>query len=473
MSSDMPRYDHAVVLGASMAGLVTAQALTSQFRHVTIIERDELPESPAARPGVPQGRHLHALLPGGLAALDRLFERYGDGLGAAGALPLGVPEDLAWLNPAGWVPRARARHRLLSASRDLIEWYTRTRLMESAAVTIHGGIQVCGLVSSADGRGVVGVELRAAGGDGAPTTLGADLVVDATGRRSKAADWLDALGYARPEETRIDAGLAYTTREYRRTDGDFENLGWKAAFVQARPGGNGRMGIVFPIEHDRWIVTLQGVGGDAPPTTADGFLDFAGSLPSRVIHDAIRGAEPLAPAVAFANTANRRRHYERLARWPERFVVVGDSACAFNPVYGQGMSVAAQTAVAFSARLAHHALAHQDLDGFARPMQRVVARCGRAAWMIATGDDLRLPTTRGATANIAMRMQHRYLDRVLAAATRDVTVLDAMTDVFFLLARPESLFRPSIVARVMRSARADSTDGTDLAERAVALSAAR
>jgi 2-polyprenyl-6-methoxyphenol hydroxylase-like FAD-dependent oxidoreductase len=466
MSSDMPRYDHAVVLGASMAGLVTAQALTSQFRQVTIVERDELPESPAPRPGVPQGRHLHALLPGGLAALDRLFDRYRDGLAAAGALPLGVPEEFAWLNPAGWVPRARARHRLLSASRDLIEWYTRTRLVESPAVTIHGGIQVCGLVPSAEGRGVVGVELRAADSDGAPTTLGADLVVDATGRRSKAPDWLAALGYDRPAETRIDAGLAYATREYRRTD---EDLGWKAAFVQARPGGNGRMGIIFPIEGDRWIVTLQGVGGDAPPTTDEGFLDFARSMRSRVIHDAIHLAEPLTPAVAFANTANRRRHYERLARWPERFVVVGDSACAFNPVYGQGMSVAAQTAVALSEQLATHTLTHRDLDGFARPMQRDVARCGRAAWMIATGDDLRLPTTKGAKANLAVRMQHRYLDRVLAAATTDVTVLDAMTDVFFLLARPESLFRPSIVGRVLLAAGTPSADGADHNDSAPAL----
>jgi 2-polyprenyl-6-methoxyphenol hydroxylase-like FAD-dependent oxidoreductase len=469
MSSDMPRYDHAVVLGASMAGLVTAQALTSQFRHVTIVERDGLPASPAPRPGVPQGRHLHALLPGGLNALDRLFDGYRDGLAAAGALPLGVPEDLAWLNPAGWVPRAGVRHQLLSASRDLIEWYTRSRALESPGVTIHGGIEVCGLVPSADGRGVVGVEVRAAGGEGSPTTLGADLVVDATGRRSRTPAWLAVLGYDRPAETRIDAGLAYATREYRRTD---EDLGWKAAFVQARPGGNGRMGIIFPIEGDRWIVTLQGVGGDAPPTSDEGFLDFARSMRSRVIHDAIHLAEPLTPAVAFANTANRRRHYERLASWPERFVVVGDSACAFNPVYGQGMSVAAQTAVALSERLATHSLTHRDLDGFARPMQRIVARCGRAAWMIATGDDLRLPTTKGAKANLAVRMQHRYLDRVLAAATRDVTVLAAMIDVFFLLARPESLFRPSIVARVMRSAGAVSTERADLDERALALSSA-
>ena len=213
------------------------------------------------------------------------------------------------------------------------------------------------------------------------------------------------------------------------------------------------MGILFPIEGNRWMVTLQGAGGDNPPTDEQGFLDFARSLRSPVISEAIRDATPLTPAVAFANTANRRRHYEKLDRWPERFVAMGDSACAFNPVYGQGMSVAAQTAVILDQRLARHTARHSNLDGFARPMQRKVADAGKAAWMIATGDDLRLPattSTNGAGAGTMTRLQHAYLDRVLATATHDEKVLAAVMDAFFLLAPPESLFRPSIVRRALR-----------------------
>ncbi len=207
------------------------------------------------------------------------------------------------------------------------------------------------------------------------------------------------------------------------------------------------MGLLFPIEGDRWMVTVQGVGDDHPPTDAAGFDRFAAGLRSPAIHDAIRDAEPLTRPVAFANTANRRRHYDRARRWPERLIAVGDSACAFNPVYGQGMSVAAKTAVALDEALTRHRSTHRTLDGFAKPMQRLVAKQGDPAWMIATGDDLRMPTTTGGKRNVATSVQHRYLDRVMAAATADETVLAAMLQAFFLVTPPTVLFRPNIVVR--------------------------
>ena len=417
---------------------------------MTVVERDRLPDRPAQRPGVPQARHLHVLLPGGERALEQLFPSYADGLITAGGVAMDVPGDIAWLNPMGWMPRFD-RHRMMSASRELIEWYTRTRLGETPNVEILDGIKVGGLVPTADGRGVGGVRLARAGEDGEWSVLRADLIVDATGRRSRSVEWLEELGYERPAETRIDAGVAYATRTYRRVRGaTLDDQEARGIFVQARPAEGSRLGAMFPIEGDRWIVTLQGAGGDTPPTDDAGFVGFARSLRSPILHDAIRFAEPLTPAVAFANTANRRRHFERLRRWPDGFVVVGDGVCAFNPIYGQGMAVAAQTAVALGAHLATHLRRQATFAGFARRMQRRVAGCGDAAWMIATGDDLRLPTTTGATASAATRMQHRYLDRVMTAATNDEVVAGALLDAFFLLAPPTSLFRPSILARVMR-----------------------
>ncbi len=192
---------------------------------------------------------------------------------------------------------------------------------------------------------------------------------------------------------------------------------------------------------------MQGAGGDHPPRDEVGFLDFTRSLRSPVIYETIRDAEPLTPIVGFANTANRRRHFERLRRWPERLLAVGDTACAFNPVYGQGVSVAALTAVRLDNALDRRG--DRSLDGFAPAFRRQVAAAGKAAWMIATGDDLRYPTTTGATANAMMRMQHRYLDRVMAAATTDEAAMAAMTDALFLLARPESLFKPSVMWRAL------------------------
>jgi 2-polyprenyl-6-methoxyphenol hydroxylase-like FAD-dependent oxidoreductase len=442
-------YDHAVVLGASMAGLVTAQALSGHFHRVTIIERDRLPEGPAARGGVPQGDHLHVLLPSGADAIESLLPGFADGLIAHGAIPMAVPTDLLWLNPAGWVrPFPVSRH-LLSASRDLIEWHTRQRLTSNPGVSILDCRNVLDLCLSADGSAVVGVTVAGSSGDhaNAPVdTIEADLIIDATGRRSRLPDWLERRGYDRPAETRIDAHLSYATRIYRRPAGD---RGWKGIFLQPDAPRTSRMGLLFPIEGDRWMVTVQGAGDDRPPIDDAGFDEFTASLRSTVIHDAVRDAEPLTSAVGFANTSNRRRLFDKARRWPERLLAVGDSACAFNPVYGQGMSVAAKTAVTLDAELTRRRRAQRGLDGFVQPMQRRVAKEGDGAWMIATGDDLRMPTTTGATANGLTRIQHRYLDRVLAAATEDQTVMFAYLQALFLTAPPTVLFRPNVVVRTL------------------------
>jgi hypothetical protein len=224
---------------------------------------------------------------------------------------------------------------------------------------------------------------------------------------------------------------------------------WKAIYLQAQPPTHHRMGALFPLEDSQWIVSLGGAGGGQhrPPTDETGFLEFARSLRSPLIYDAIRQAEPLSEISGYQRTANCRRHYEKLRRWPQRLIVLGDAVCAFNPIYGQGMTVAAQTAFAL-----HHALrgSSPDQPRFARDIQRMVARGGDAAWLIATGEDLRYPTTTGASAGPVTKLTHRWLDRVVSAANRDPVVNAAIFEVFGLLAKPSSLFRPAIAWRALR-----------------------
>jgi 2-polyprenyl-6-methoxyphenol hydroxylase-like FAD-dependent oxidoreductase len=445
MGPHRSRHDHAVVLGAGMAGLLTAQTLSRHFERVTIVERDNLPCHAANRPGVPQGDHLHVILPGGQQAIERVLPGFAHELIAAGAVDIATPTEMLWLSPAGWIDRFPPRHRIISATRPLIEWCTRRRVLATPAIELLEGRAVDGLLPGWDGDRVSGVRLHDAESDSGKTVaLRADLVVDAAGRRSRLPEWLDRLGFERPAETRIDASLSYASRIYRRPPGTRD---WKGAFLQAKPPTTGRMAVMFEVEDDRLLVTVQGAGGDHPPRDEGGFLDFTRSLRSPVIYETIRDAEPLTPIVGFANTANRRRHYERLRRWPERLLAVGDTACAFNQVYGQGVSVAALTAVRLDNALERRG--DRPLDGFAAAFRRQIAAAGKAAWMIAIGDDLRYPTTTGARANAMMRMQHRYLDRVMAAATTDEAAMAAMTDALFLLARPESLFKPSVMWRAL------------------------
>ena len=458
---------HAVVIGAGMGGLATAQALSRHFERVTLIERDDLPSRPTHRSGTPQGRHVHVLQPGGLAALERLLPGFGAELVASGAVKVTAPRDVCWLSAAGWMRPFDDEPRLmLSASRDLIEWVTRRLVTDTPQVIVRSGLEATGLIvaePSSGGAGVgrvrgIGVRPRSATNPEPTESIVADLVVDASGRRSHAPDWLAAAGYERPEETIVDAELAYATRLYRRS-GDDDAGGWKAVFLQARPPHSRRMAVLFPIEGDRWMLTVAGTNGEVPPTDEQGFLEFTQGMRSPAIADIIDRLEPVAPIVGYRRTENRRRHYESL-RMPDGFVVVGDAACAFNPVYGQGMSAAALTAEALDRYLGQHLARHDSVVGVSSRAQRAVAKANAGAWMVAIGEDLRYPETRGGKVGIADRLIRRYLDRVVAAAAVDPVVNAAFFDVVALLAAPTSLMHPALVARVL--GRRHETPDSDL-----------
>jgi 2-polyprenyl-6-methoxyphenol hydroxylase-like FAD-dependent oxidoreductase len=438
---------HAVVIGASMAGLLATRVLADHFERVTIVDRDRLPDSGSFRHGVPQGHHLHVLLAGGRQAIESLLPGFESDLVAAGAVVIRWPQDALWLTAAGWSQRFEARpgHYVLSISRPLLESLVRRRVLESDRVAVMEGCEVPALTTSGGGR-VTGVEVRSRGDlDGSTLReLAADLVVDASGRTSRCADWLEALGYGRPVETRIDSFLGYASRQYAPPPGWRSD--WKALFLMSQAPTRARTGFLFPIEGGRWIVTLAGAGRDYPPTDDQGFLAFARSLRHPVLHDAISGAEPLTPIHGWRHTENRRRHFERLGRWPQGLIALGDASCAFNPIYGQGMSVAAQTAVALDGEL--HAAG--SLNRLTRRFQRTVAARAAGAWLLATGEDLRYPTTEGGRVGFTTRLTHRYLDRVVRAATADSTVNAAFLEVLGLVRPPASLFHPLVAAATLR-----------------------
>lgn len=442
---------HAVVIGGGIAGLLAAWVLAGHFEQVTLVERDGLTDSAQARKGVPQGRMLHALLPRGLGIMERLLPGYSQELKAAGAVPLQLPADSLMLTPAGWLDRRATGWPLLSASRPLLEWALRRRLRELPGLTILDRHDVTTLLVSRDGRQVTGVTLRPLddAANGQPQ-LSADLVVDASGRSSRAPTWLAEGGYGTPTKTHVDPNVGYAARIYRIPDG-FE-ADWKVVMLLSQPPSMARTGYLFPIEDGQWMVGLMGAGGQHPPTDEDGFATFIRSLRDPVIADAVEAAEPVTPIRGYHGTANRRWHFERMRRWPERFVVFGDAVCAFNPIYGQGISAAAIAAETLDSCLREQRRRRpaDDLDGMARRFQRRVARANADAWLMSTGEDLRFPTTTGAHVSAVTRLQHRYLDRVVAATTRNPAVADTYVQVIGMLARPTSLFAPRILAAAMR-----------------------
>jgi flavin-dependent dehydrogenase len=275
--------------------------------------------------------------------------------------------------------------------------------------------------------------------------LAADLVVDASGRMSRTPEWLRAAGYEPVVESVVNAHLGYASRLYGREPHDGRS--WRAMFVQAEPPERPRAGIAFPIEGDRWMVTLCGGGKDYPPADEAGFAEFARSLPCSGIHELIVSSKPVGSTASYRRTENRWRHYERLRRFPQGFLVFGDAAAAFNPVYGQGISVAAGSAMAL-----RHCLATADRNRLARRFHERQAAVIRTAWTLATGEDAYYRHVEGAGLGAVERFMHWYVLQVMRASTHDTAARHTLLRVFGMVAPPTSLFGMAMLWKVLKEA---------------------
>ena len=432
--------DHAVVLGASMAGLTAARILADAYERVTVLGRDPLPAGAAHRKGVPQSRHAHGLLAGGRAALEELFPGLTDELVANGALTGDLQADTRWYNQGLRLCQAPSDLRALAVSRPLLEQCVRDRVRVLGNVRLVDRCDAAGLAATPDGRRVRGVRIIRRTDGSAEEMLEADLVLDATGRGSRSPVWLEEFGYPRPAEEEVRIGVAYASRIYRRRP---DHLDGDRAAVIAATGEHQRGGVLLSMEGDRWIVTLFGYLGQRPPTDPDGFTAFAATLPAPDIFEVICDAEPLGEVLSTRYPASVRRRYEQLDRFPEGYLVTGDLVCGFNPVYGQGMSVAALEALALRECLQDGPAAGLATRFFAR-----VARIVDIPWGIAVGSDLRFPGVQGArTAKV--RFVNAYLARFHLSAAADPVLGRAFLRVVNLMDFPESLLRPALALRVL------------------------
>ena len=427
----------AIVLGGSVAGLLAARVLTDHYDWITVIDRDSLPEIAQHRRGVPHGRHLHGLHPRGLQIMEELLPGLSKTLIEDGAVSGDALAETRLLFSGHRFRQAPAGLDELLFSRPFLEAHVRARVLALPQVRVLERCDIIGLTAADGGKTITGVRVVPDGGD--ERRMYADLVVDATGRGSRAPMWLEQLGYRRPPEERVEIGLGYATRAFRLRPGA---LGSDVLVVHGGTPDNTRSGFLAAIEGGRHMVTLAGILGDHPPTDLADFRAFAESLIFPDIAEALVGAEPLDDGVSFRFPVSVRRRYEQLRELPARMLAIGDAVCSFNPVYGQGMTVAAVEALALRRLLARHPV--PDPQRY----YRRIARAVDVPWQIAVGADLAYPEVPGErTAQI--RLVNSYLPKLHAAAASDPSLGRAFARVIGLLERPESLLRPDRVLRVL------------------------
>ncbi|MGQ4615526.1 FAD-dependent monooxygenase [Nocardia sp. R7R-8] len=331
-----------VVAGGGMSGLLVAAAASRYANRVVIVEKDPVPDQPGPRRGVPQGRQVHALLGAGQDAMERLLPGIVDDFEAAGARMVDSPADLAVFGSQGWAGRVRSGTRTVMMRRPQLEHVVRGRVLALPNVEVHTS-SVVGLTASEDRSRITGVRLL----DG--EVVEADLVVDATGRVSRSPEWLKEFGYEAPEEKEMRSHIGYATVEVHLPEGALPD-GVAGVLSHPHPA-NCRGAAVVPADNGVYLIAGLGMLNQDPPKDVDGFLAHLDAAPSPIVGEIARKAEFLGPVVPYRVRGSRRRMWEKLERMPDGYLVVGDAVMAFNPLYGQGMSVAACEALALEQTL--------------------------------------------------------------------------------------------------------------------------
>jgi flavin-dependent dehydrogenase len=420
----------AVVLGGGWAGMLTAHVLARHLESVTVVERDVFPEGPGHRKGQPQARHVHVLWSSGADIVESLLPGAADRMLAAGARRIGFQRDLVTLTAWGWQHRFPATAHAVMCTRPLLDWVVRDMILAGGRVQVEQGTEAVDLVG--DRSRVTGVRVRDAGG-GEPRLLEADLVVDATGRASRLGRWLADLGLPEVEQDVVDAGIGYATRMFKAPEGaddTFPGVQVAADPLTRKPG---RFGVVYPQEGGRWLITLTSTRGAALPGDEDEFVGFAKTLRHSVVSDLIGVAEPISPISQSHSGANRRLYPERMPRWPEGLLIVGDSLAAFNPVYGHGMSAAARVAETLDKQLACDALAERGTQEVQRALSEVVDD----PWVMAGLNDIQYVNCRNLSSDPRLRGPEtaerlKFSDFVSSKSVRSPKVCEVATSVLSL-----------------------------------------
>ena len=434
-------YERAVVIGGSMVGLAVARALCEHFREVVIVDRDRFPrDMPEHRRGVPQSWHIHNLTLRGQNELEDLFPGFGAEAVALGAMQIDHALDVAAYTSLGWEPQFESGFIALSATRILLEFAERRRfhaLMKNA--TLLEETRVLDLITEPRGDRLQAVGVLTDHAE--RPEIRADLVVDCAGRTSRWKEWLGQRNLPLPRETLVDSRCGYSSRFYRPHRP--EDFTWKAMVVGSVYPHQPRWGVIIPLENKEWVVTLGGFNGQYPPSDEAGFVEFAKNLQTPLYYQAMQRAEPITPVRTFRRLEMRWNHFESYDHPVARFMAIGDSAWAYNPLYGQGMSIGVTCA-----RIMRDLLrTDPSLESLPTRYYPKAKKFAWDPWEATALLDMRWPETTG------KRPWHAKFsipvgEFIVEAGHTNRAVSMAMLQGIHLLKQPLQLLTPSVIAGV-------------------------
>ena len=432
---------HAIVLGGSLTGLLTARVLSQYYTQIIIIEKDTVHREPEARKGQPQTRHLHGLLPSGLQVMSRYFTGLLDEITSNGAKVFDFAASMNWYCYGGFRKSFHIDIKSVSISRPLLEHIIRERVLALSNVRLVDNTTAKHL--TIDKQKITGVVIEEKV-SGRTESLSADLIIDCTGRGSRTPQWLKELGYAEIEVSEVKVNVGYTTRLYKRDPADPRGENW-IAYTPEAPAET-RFGGAFPIEGDKWMVTVGGWHSDHAPAEDHGYLEFVKSLSNPDLYDIVSKNEPASEFVQYKFPLSIRRHYEKLRRFPVGFLVLGDAISSFNPIYGQGMSSASLQVEVLDKMLADNVAEKELAKVFFKRSKKIIDNI----WGLATGEDFRYPLTIGSRPP-GIKLINKYVGKIHRATIKDEVVCGAFLKVMALMKPPASLFHPKILWRVLRA----------------------
>lgn len=430
----------AVVLGGGMAGLLAARVLSEKYDDVVIVDRDELIDVTSYRNGVPHGRHAHGLVAKGHQIFEGLFPGLTESMAEDGVRRGDFNDAIEWVFSGQRLAQSDSGLTCLPCGRPALELGVRKQVQAIPNVRFLERHDIVSLETTPDRKRVTGARIQPREQGSQPEALPADLVLDITGRGSRMPAWLRELGYDAPDEDKIKVDLAYTSRHYRlKRDPFTKDIAIIAAATPSHPRG----AFFYPMPDGETVeLSLTGILGDYPPTDPEGFLAYTKSLPIPDFYDYVHDADPVDEPVRFKFPASVWRRYDRLTRFPDGLLVMGDAVCSFNPIYAQGMTVAGMETLILRKHLQNPAPLNA-IEFFGEIAGQIAS-----PWEFSATADLGYAGVEGERTE-QIQMINQYITALQAAAVHDPRLTDAFLRVAGLVDEPMALMNPDIQQRVM------------------------